>query len=58
MRASSDLPDDVDALVLLTLEELAVNELREPCHHWVRTVALPVKDGRLGAVLAHRPPTA
>jgi hypothetical protein len=52
------MPAGADALVLLTLEELAVNELREPCHHWVRTVVLPVSKGRLGAPLEHRPPTA
>jgi superfamily II DNA or RNA helicase len=50
------VPQGADALVLLTLEELAVNELREPCHHWVRTVALPVKAGKLDAPLAHKPP--
>jgi superfamily II DNA or RNA helicase len=58
VRESDDLPEGADALVLLTLEELAVNELREPCHHWVRTVALPVKKGALGEPLAHRAPTA
>jgi len=58
VRATHELPPDVDALILLTLEELAVNELREPCHHWVRTIVLPVKDGVLGEALAHRPPTA
>ena len=57
-RGSTDLPAGADAVILLTLEELAVNELREPCHHWVRTVALPVKDSRLGEPLADRPPTA
>jgi len=57
VRATTDLPADADAVVLLTLEELAVNELREPCHHWVRTVALPVKKGALGDALDHRPPT-
>jgi hypothetical protein len=41
-------------LVLLTLEEIAVNELREPCHHWVRTLALPVRGDRLGEPLAAR----
>ncbi|MCA9787459.1 MAG: DISARM system SNF2-like helicase DrmD [Candidatus Cloacimonetes bacterium] len=44
-----------DALVLLTIEEMAVNELREPCHHWVRTLVFPVKDAELGAALAHQP---
>lgn len=38
-----------DATLLLTVEELAVNELREPFHHWVRTLAFPVRGGRLGA---------
>ncbi len=58
VRESDGVPEGADALILLTLEELAVNELREPCHHWVRTVALPVKDGVLGEALAHRAPTA
>lgn len=58
VRAAEDLPPGADALILLTLEELAVNELREPCHHWVRTVALPVTGGALGEPLPHRPPTA
>ncbi len=57
VRAADDLPPNTEALILLTLEELAVNELREPCHHWVRTVALPVKKGALGEPLPHRPPT-
>ncbi len=50
------VPAGAEALVLLTVEELAVNHLREPCHHWVRTVALPVQRGRLGPPLEHRPP--
>jgi len=58
VRTAASMPAGADALVLLTLEELAVNELREPCHHWVRTVVLPVSKGRLGAPLEHRPPTA
>ena len=40
-------------MVLLTIEELAVNELRESFHHWVRTVCLPVKDGAIAAALPH-----
>jgi len=47
------LPADVDAWVLLSVEELAVNELRETFHHWVRTLILPVAHGRLGAPLPH-----
>ena len=49
-----EVPDGVDALILLTVEELAVNELREPCHHWVRTLALPVRGERLEPPLPHR----
>ncbi len=49
------LPGDCDALLLLTVEELAVNELREPFHHWLRTLRLPVTAGRLGEPLEHLP---
>lgn len=49
------VPDGADALVLLSVEELAVNELRETFHHWVRTVAFPIVRGQLGAPLMHRP---
>jgi len=52
---AGDVPDGAEALVLLTIEELAVNELREPCHHWVRTLAFPVCGGALGEALEHRP---
>jgi superfamily II DNA or RNA helicase len=52
------VPEGADALVLLTVEELAVNELREPCHHWVRTLAFPVNGDELGEPLEHRPATA
>jgi hypothetical protein len=48
------LGDAVDAVVLLSVEEIGVNELRETFHHWVRTVAFPVKDGVLGGSLEHR----
>lgn len=48
-------PTGVDALILLTIEEMAVNDLREPCHHWVRTIALPVRGGKLGDPLPHTP---
>lgn len=50
------VPSSAQALVKLTLEELAVNELREPFHHWVRTWTLPVIAGRLGEPLAYGPP--
>ena len=51
---SGNVPAGADALVLLTIEELAVNELREPCHHWVRTLAFPVRGGKLGDPLPHQ----
>jgi superfamily II DNA or RNA helicase len=47
------LPAGTDAWVLLSVEELAVNDLRETFHHWVRTIILPVSRGALGAPLAH-----
>ena len=49
------VPPELDALVLLSVEEFAVNELRETFHRWVRTVTLPVRDGELGAALPHAP---
>jgi superfamily II DNA or RNA helicase len=49
------IPAGADALLLLTVEELAVSELREPFHHWVRTVRFPVKNGELGEPLPHVP---
>jgi superfamily II DNA or RNA helicase len=52
---SGDVPAGADALLLLTVEELAVNELREPCHHWVRTLAFPVLGEALGEALPPRP---
>ncbi len=42
------VPRDAEALILLSVEELGVNELRESFHHWVRTVAFPVRDDRIG----------
>ncbi len=52
------VPQGVDALMLLTVEEMAVNELRETFHHWVRTVALPVSKGVLGTALTYGGPHA
>ncbi len=37
-----------DALILLSVEEMAVNSLREPFHHWVRTLRIPIVDEELG----------
>jgi hypothetical protein len=52
------VPDGADALILLTVEELAVNELREPFHHWLRTVRFPVAGGLLGEPLPYLPPAS
>ena len=49
------VPDGADALLLLSVEELGVNELRETFHRWVRTLALPVRDGELAPPLPHAP---
>ena len=49
------VPEGVDATVLLSVEEIGVNQLRETFHRWVRTVAFPVRDGKLGPPLAHAP---
>ncbi|MCZ7682473.1 MAG: SWF/SNF helicase family protein [Sandaracinaceae bacterium] len=45
------IPKGSDVLLLLTVEEMAVNALREPFHHWVRTLRIPVTGEKLGAVL-------
>jgi len=49
------VPEGADALVLLSVEELAVNELRETFHHWVRTIGFPVVGGALGSPVPHTP---
>jgi hypothetical protein len=49
------VPPGADALVLLSVEELAINDLRETFHHWVRTIAFPISKGSLGGALKHRP---
>lgn len=48
------VPAGSDAVLLLTVEELAVNDLRETFHHWSRTLALPVKGRALGQLLPHQ----
>lgn len=53
--ARGPMPDGVDALVILSVEELAVNELRETFHHWVRTLRFPIRRGNLEAPLPHIP---
>jgi superfamily II DNA or RNA helicase len=50
------VPLEFQALVLLTVEEFAVNDLREPFHHWVRTHVFGIKDGNLIGPLPYCPP--
>lgn len=50
-----DVPAGADALILLHVEELGVNQLRETFHHWIRTLQFPVVGGELGERLDHRP---
>ncbi|MCB2211765.1 DISARM system SNF2-like helicase DrmD [bacterium] len=50
------VPAGAEALLILYLEEMAVNELRETFHHWITTVRLPVINGELGDPLDHEPP--
>ena len=47
------VPAGAQAVVLLSVEELAVNALRETFHCWMCTVAFPVRDGDLGEPLPH-----
>jgi superfamily II DNA or RNA helicase len=51
------VPPNVEALVLVTVEELATNDLREPFHQWVRTLRFPFAKKRLGTALAYVPPS-
>jgi superfamily II DNA or RNA helicase len=53
----SKLPAGAEAVILLHIEEMAVNELRETFHHWTRTLAWPIAKGKLGQLLTHRPPS-
>jgi superfamily II DNA or RNA helicase len=52
------VPKDAEALILLTVEELAINELREPFHHWTRTYQIPVRHGNLGDPLSYEEPAS
>lgn len=52
------VPENAEALVLLTVEELAVNDLRETFHHWIETLEIPVRKGEFQEVLPHRPAEA
>ncbi len=55
---SGPVPAGADAVILLSIEELGVNELRETFHRWVRTLALPVRDGLARDPLPHVPALA
>ena len=50
-----DVPPGLDGIVQLTVEELAVNELREPCHHWVRTLRYAIRNDELAERLPDIP---
>ncbi len=50
------VPAGADALILLTVEEMAINDLRETFHHWTRTLAIPVSGGELGQLEAYAGP--
>ncbi|MGG6265406.1 DISARM system SNF2-like helicase DrmD [Leptolyngbya sp. AN03gr2] len=50
-----EVPKGWDGILLLTVEEMAVNELRESFHHWVRTVRYAIVNGELGEMLPHVP---
>jgi len=50
-----EIPPGSEALILLSLEELAVNNLHESYHHWVKTFVFPFKAGKLCEPLAHKP---
>lgn len=45
-----------DALILLTVEELAINQLRETFHHWTRTLAISVRNQKLQEIKDYQGP--
>ncbi|MDX9721517.1 MAG: DISARM system SNF2-like helicase DrmD [Myxococcota bacterium] len=51
------VPKGANALLVVTVEELAVNALREPFHHWVRTLHFPVHGDELAQPLPYAPPS-
>jgi hypothetical protein len=53
-----DVPSGADAVLVLSIEEVAVNGLRETFHHWVRSLAFPIQKGKLGKVLPHQAASA
>ncbi len=53
-----NVPKGCDALLILHVEELGINELRETFHHWIRAIRFPVSGNELGSALPHAPGTA
>ena len=45
------VPEGADAVILLSVEEMAVNEVRETFHHWMRVLALPIVNDELQSPL-------
>lgn len=50
-----NVPSGKDALVLVTVEEMALNDLRETVHHWVRTLRFAVAGDSVGLLADHLP---
>lgn len=50
-----DIPEGADALILLHLEELGINKLRETFHHYIRSHRLPIYNGEIGEPLPNIP---
>lgn len=50
-----EMPRGAEALIVLHLEELGINELRETFHHYIRTYRIPIYDGEIGEPLTHLP---
>lgn len=50
-----EVPTGADALIVITVEELANNELREAFHHWCRGLRFPIRKQRLEGPLPHVP---
>lgn len=48
------IPESTDALLILHLEEMAVNDLRETFHHWISSHRLPFHNGDLNNPLEHK----
>lgn len=49
------VPEGADCAFIVTVEEMAVNELRETYHHWLRTLAIPVRRDELSEPITWPP---